>query len=67
MKPNHTGIARFHAHLDRCSRCRNHPLDLCRVGQRLLEEAARLRNRPSEADGPSETKNEDACRHRREP
>lgn len=33
-------IDKFHAHLDVCSRCRNHPFGLCSVGARLLEEAA---------------------------
>lgn len=33
-------IDRFHAHLDVCSQCRNHPFGLCSVGARLLREAA---------------------------
>jgi len=32
------GIDRFHAHLDVCEQCREHPFDLCRVGGRLLHE-----------------------------
>ena len=31
---------KFHAHLDICEQCREHPFDLCREGSRLLEEAA---------------------------
>lgn len=30
----------FHAHLDECRRCANHPFDLCTEGARLLELAA---------------------------
>ena len=30
----------FHDHLDRCSRCRHQPFNLCRDGQALLEKAA---------------------------
>lgn len=33
-------IDKFHAHLDVCSQCRNHPFGLCSVGARLLREAA---------------------------
>ncbi len=33
-------IDRFHAHLDVCSQCRNHPFGLCPTGARLLKEAA---------------------------
>ncbi len=29
----------FHTHLDACQRCRDHPFDLCAVGDRLLQEA----------------------------
>jgi len=34
------GIDEFHAHLDACKQCREHPFDLCVVGGRLLVEAA---------------------------
>jgi len=34
------GIAKFHAHLDICSQCRNHTFSLCSVGAELLKEAA---------------------------
>jgi hypothetical protein len=27
---------RFHAHLDVCEQCEQHPFDLCPVGQKLL-------------------------------
>lgn len=33
-------IDRFHAHLDVCSQCRNHPFRLCVTGAKLLKEAA---------------------------
>ncbi|GAJ05584.1 unnamed protein product, partial [marine sediment metagenome] len=33
-------IDKFHAHLDICSQCRNHPFGLCPAGAKLLEEAA---------------------------
>lgn len=33
--------AMFHAHLDECERCRLAPFDLCDVGARALERAAR--------------------------
>ena len=33
-------IDKFHAHLDACSQCRNHPFGLCTVGATLLKEAA---------------------------
>lgn len=33
-------IDRFHAHLDVCSQCRNHPFGLCPTGASLLKEAA---------------------------
>jgi len=33
-------IGKFHAHLDVCSQCENHPFSLCSVGARLLKEAA---------------------------
>lgn len=28
----------FHAHLDACPQCRNHPFDLCRIGEGLMRE-----------------------------
>lgn len=31
---------RFHAHLERCPRCEQHPFDLCAYGRLLLEQAA---------------------------
>lgn len=33
-------IDEFHAHLDICSQCRNHPFGLCSTGAKLLKEAA---------------------------
>lgn len=30
----------FHAHLDSCKQCREHPLELCKVGAELLKKAA---------------------------
>ena len=33
--PDATGAA-FHAHLDACAQCREHPMDLCAVGAGLL-------------------------------
>ena len=33
-------IDKFHAHLDVCSQCRNHPFGLCPTGAKLLKEAA---------------------------
>jgi hypothetical protein len=33
-------IDRFHAHLDVCEQCRNHPFNLCPLGDRLLHSAA---------------------------
>ena len=30
-------IDKFHEHLDKCSRCRNRPFDLCPTGQKLIE------------------------------
>lgn len=29
----------FHAHLDGCEQCREHPFDLCEVGQTLIARA----------------------------
>ncbi|GAH83684.1 unnamed protein product, partial [marine sediment metagenome] len=36
----HQRTKRFHAHLDVCSQCENHPWGLCATGARLLKEAA---------------------------
>jgi len=36
----------FHAHLDDCQQCHNHPLDLCPIGARLLREAVDASDRP---------------------
>ena len=33
-------IDKFHAHLDICAQCRNHPFGLCATGAKLLKEAA---------------------------
>ncbi len=33
-------IDKFHAHLDDCKQCRDHPFDLCPDGAKLLKEAA---------------------------
>ena len=33
-------IDAFHAHLDECEQCREHPFDLCPLGGPLLESAA---------------------------
>lgn len=32
-------VADYHAHLDKCWRCREHPFDLCAEGARLLSKA----------------------------
>ena len=29
-------VGQFHAHLDECETCREHPFDLCPIGHRLL-------------------------------
>lgn len=39
-QPTEDSIAAFHAHLDACSQCRNHPFALCAEGARRLEKAA---------------------------
>ena len=31
----------FHAHLDECEQCREHPFNLCSEGERLLHEEVR--------------------------
>lgn len=36
----HQRIAKFHAHLDICSQCEQHPFALCSIGAKLLKEAA---------------------------
>ena len=35
----------FHKHLDECARCRQHPFDLCPIGQREVEMAFSLEER----------------------
>ena len=35
------GVDRFHAHLDACEQCREHPFDLCATGSELIQVAAR--------------------------
>ena len=35
-----TATEKFHAHLDVCLQCYNHPMGLCAVGARLLQQAA---------------------------
>lgn len=38
---NNTGaVDAFHAHLDACQQCREHPMDLCPEGARLIHAAA---------------------------
>lgn len=32
--------SRFHAHLDTCKQCREHPMQLCKVGAVLLKNSA---------------------------
>jgi len=32
---------KFHEHLDKCEQCRNHPFDLCEIGQKLLIESTK--------------------------
>jgi predicted anti-sigma-YlaC factor YlaD len=31
---------RFYEHLDKCKQCREHPMELCAEGARLLQQAA---------------------------
>ena len=38
--PNPVESARFHAHLDKCAQCEQHPFDLCAEGVKLIEAAA---------------------------
>jgi hypothetical protein len=33
-------VEKFHAHLDLCPQCREHPLELCASGHRLLLDMA---------------------------
>jgi len=40
------GANAFHAHLDVCAGCRDHPFDLCATGARLLREAVDASDRP---------------------
>lgn len=35
-----TALGAFHAHLDVCGQCRDHPFDLCHVGVPLLQAVA---------------------------
>ncbi len=35
----HKLIDEFHAHLDECAQCRNHPFGLCATGAALLKKA----------------------------
>ena len=48
-------IDKFHAHLDICIQCRNHPFDLCKEGTRLLMYAVTgirdEREAPSDSQG----------------
>ncbi len=47
-------IDKFHAHLDICSQCEQHPFNLCSTGARLLKEAATMcKEEPSETIRPS--------------
>ena len=39
-----TPIKEFHAHLDICDLCNDHPYDLCPTGYELLKAAARKDN-----------------------
>jgi len=32
-------VDKFHAHLDTCRQCADHPFDLCPVGDKLLHDA----------------------------
>lgn len=34
-----TASEQFHAHLEACKQCEDHPFQLCQVGERLLREA----------------------------
>ena len=40
METVYQKIDKFHAHLDVCSQCRNHPFYLCPTGAKLLKDAA---------------------------
>lgn len=52
--------AAFHAHLDFCQQCEQHPFDLCTVGARLLRLAAEMAETPAPApsNGPGDTPSE---------
>jgi len=41
--------AAFHAHLDVCPQCEQHPFDLCSTGARLLKQAAETAEIPAPA------------------
>jgi hypothetical protein len=45
----------FHAHLDACAQCREHPFALCEVGAVLLEASARRAPVQAEKDKPAGT------------
>ena len=36
MNSETPNIDRFHAHLDVCEQCREHPFELCEIGELLL-------------------------------
>lgn len=40
MTPPAVAAVAFHAHLDHCRQCREHPFALCPLGARLLVAAA---------------------------
>jgi hypothetical protein len=44
-------VEKFHAHLDVCKQCREHPFALCPVGERLLTGQAQDRENPSPQKG----------------
>lgn len=35
----HRAVQEFHAHLDACEQCREHPFNLCPEGEKLLHQA----------------------------
>ncbi len=39
-RPPEVELDAFHAHLERCERCRSHPFNLCTDGRVLLARAA---------------------------
>lgn len=44
MEKSDDAGARFHAHLDECEQCRNHPFKLCHAGAALLRATAEHRD-----------------------